>query len=121
MKKIMFISIVLFVLVTLSCSDEPVRLPVQSASIWRSTNVSETTLSSDFEYYEVRFISNSTFEIWVKSKTNVNSEKVNQLYGYTIKDNSISIVYNDVTSKGFIEKSTMSITEDGVSLKFVKI
>jgi len=121
MKKIILITVVLLAILTLSCSNEHAKLPVQTAGIWRSTNVNETTLSSDFEYYEIRFITNSTLELWVKSKGNESFEKVNQTYGYLIKNNSISIVYNDVTSKGTIEKSTMSITEDGVSLRFVKI
>ena len=121
MKKILFIAFTLFAILTFSCTNDSANPTSQSSSIWRSSNFTETTMAATFEYYEVRFISSSTFELWVKRIANESPERVNQNYSYTIKDKIISIVYNEMSTKGTIEKSAMSLIEDGTSMKFVKI
>jgi hypothetical protein len=121
MKKLIFISLALLALLTISCTEEGSTSVSQPTSVWRSTNFTDTTLASAFEYYEFRFTSASTLELWVKSTTNATPERVNQVYNYIIKDNSISIVYNDVTTNGSIDKTSMSISENGNSMKFEKI
>ena len=123
MKKIIFITFAMLAILTTSCTDESAKQSpmTQSSSIWRSTIFTDTTMSTSFEYYELRFISDSSIELWVKRTANESPEKVNLAYTYTIKDNSISIVYNDVTSKGTIDKSVINIAENGSILKFVKI
>lgn len=121
MKKLIFITIALLAVLTISCTEDVTNSASQSTTVWRSTNFTDTTLASAFEYYEFRFTSPSTLELWVKRTANGNPERVNQTYSYTIKDNSISIVYNDMTAKGTIDKTSMSISENGNSMQFVKI
>ena len=121
MKKSIYFTFALLAILSVSCADESSQSSLQTASVWRSTNFTDTTLSTEFDYYEFRFVSSSTLELWVKSKANETPEKVNQTYTYAIKDNSISIVYNDVKSTGTIDNTTMNVSEDGISLKFVKI
>ena len=121
MKKTIFITLAMLAMLTFSCTEDLKNSNTPTSSVWRSSNFTDTTLSSTFDYYEIRFISNSTFELWVKSKTNESPERVNQTYSYSINGKTISINYNEITSNGSIDKSTMSITEDGNSLTFVKI
>lgn len=122
MKKIIFISLALFALFAISCtSDKRVNPVLTSGSVWRSASFTDTSMSSAFEYYEIRFVSASTLELWVKCTASVTPEKVNQTYGYAIKDKVISIVYDDATTVGSIEKASMSINENGVSVRFLKL
>jgi hypothetical protein len=121
MKKIIFITLTLLAILTMSCADESAIQPSKSTTVWRSTGFTDSTMSASFEYYEFRIISDSSMELWVKRTTNENAEKVNQNYRYTLKDNVISIESNEVVCKGSIDKSLMSITENGITLDFIKI
>jgi len=108
-------------LLSTSCADESEQPSSKSTTVWRSTGFSDSTMSASFEYYEFRIISDTSIELWVKRTTNENAEKVNQNYRYTMKDNVISIVSNEVICTGTLDKSVMSITENGVTLDFIKI
>jgi hypothetical protein len=121
MKKIIFITLALLAVLTMSCADDSSLLPSKSISVWRSTNFTDSTMSTTFEYYELRFVSDNSIELWVKRSTTEKPEKVNQAYSYNIKNKVISIRYNDVISKGTLDKSTMSIAENGITLNFVKL
>ena len=121
MKKIIFITLALLALLTMSCSDDSSLQTSKSISVWRSTNFTDSTMSTTFEYYELRFVSANSIELWVKRTTNEIPEKVNQTYSYNIKNNVILISYNDVISKGKIDKSAMSIAENGITLNFKKL
>lgn len=121
MKKIIFITLALLGVLTISCTEDLTNSSTQSTTVWRSNQFTDTTLASTFEYYEFRFTSPSTLELWVKRTANSSPERVNQNYCYSIKDNSITIVYNDVTTYGTIDKTSMSISENGNSMQFVKI
>ena len=109
-------------MLAISCADyvSTNALP-SSASVWRSTNFSDSSLSATFEYYEFRFISDSSLELWVKRTVNSSPEKVNQTYTYTIKDKIISIVYNNMTTTGTIDNAKITVTEDGTTLEFAKV
>ena len=121
MKKIIFITLTLLALLTMSCADESAIQSSKSITVWRSTGFPDSAMTTTFEYYEFRIVSDSSMELWVKRTTNENAEKVNQNYRYTLKDNVISIVSNEVICKGNIDKSLMSITENGITLDFKKI
>lgn len=108
-------------LMTISCADESSMQPSKSITAWRSTGFSDSTMSTSFEYYEFRIISDSSMELWVKRTSNEKAEKVNQNYRYTLKDNVISIVSNEVICKGTIDNSLMRITENGITLNFKKV
>ena len=122
MKKIAFIILILLAMLASSCADEvsTSALP-SSTSVWRSTNLADGSLSATFEYYEFRFISSSTLEIWVKRTANSSPEKVNETYTYTIKDKIISIAYNNVITTGTIDKAKISVTEDGSTIELAKL
>jgi len=122
MKKIAFIILILLAMLASSCADEVSMSALPSStSVWRSTILADSSLSATFEYYEFRFISSSTLEIWVKRTANSSPEKVNETYTYTIKDKIISIAYNNVITTGTIDKAKISVTEDGSTIELAKL
>ena len=121
MKKNIFITLALLAILIMSCADDSSIQTSNSISVWRSTNFTDSAMSTTFEYYELRFVSNTSIELWVKRLTTEKPEKVNQTYSYNIKNNVISIIYNDVISKGTIDKSAMNIAENGITLNFIKL
>jgi hypothetical protein len=121
MKKITFVITALLAMLTISCTEQISNSTVPSATVWRSTTFIDSSLTAVLEYYEFRFVSPSTLELWVKRTENSNPEKVNQAYTYTTKGNILSISYNDVTATGTIDKTKIRVTEDGTTLEFVKM
>ncbi|MDD4972408.1 MAG: hypothetical protein PHT07_23510 [Paludibacter sp.] len=120
MKKFIFITLALLAMLSISCSDELSNTTTPTVTVWRSSTITDTTLSAAFDYYEFRFTSPSTLELWVKRTASESPEKVDQTYSYSIKDKIITIVYNDLTSIGTIDNSKMTITENGSTMVFVK-
>jgi len=122
MKKITFIILVLLAMLAISCADDVSTSTLPSSTgVWRSTNFADSNLSATFEYYEFRFISDSSLELWVKRTANSIPEKVNQTYSYTMKDKIISINYNNVITNGTIDKTKITVTENGTTIEFVKV
>ena len=121
MKKVIFIFVTLFALLTISCTNETMNRTLQSGSVWRSAGFTDSSMSAAFEYYEIRFITATTIELWVKRTAGENPEKVNQTYGYILKDKTIAIDYDHVTTVGTMDDSSMNISENGIPLKFIKL
>jgi hypothetical protein len=121
MKKITFIIMVLSAMLTISCSEEISNSPAPSTTVWRSTTFNDSNLTAVFDYYEFRFVSPSSLELWVKRTESSNPEKVNQTYTYAIKDNTLSITYNEMTTIGTIDKTKIRVTEAGATMEFVKM
>ena len=122
MKKITFIILVLLAVLASSCADDVSTSALPSSTgVWRSTNFADSSLTATFEYYEFRFVTDSSLELWVKRTANSSPEKVNQTYTYTIKDKIISINYNNVIANGTIDKTKITVTEDGTTIEFAKI
>ena len=107
MKKFIFITLALLAMLTTSCTDELSNSTTPTVSVWRSSSITDTTLSAAFDYYEFRFTSASTLELWVKRTATGSVEKVDQTYNYSIKDKTITIAYNDQASTGTIDNSKM--------------
>jgi ABC-type molybdate transport system substrate-binding protein len=122
MKKITFIILVLLAVLASSCAEDVSTSALPSSTgVWRSTNFADSSLSATFEYYEFRFVTDSSLELWVKRTANSSPEKVNQTYTYTMKDNILSINYNNVITTGTIDKTKITVTEDGTTIEFVKV
>ena len=122
MKKITFIILVLLTMLAISCADDVSTSALPSSTgVWRSTNFADSSLSATFEYYEFRFISSSSLELWVKRTASSIPEKVNQTYTYTLKDKIISIEYNNVITTGTVDKAKITVTEDGTTIEFKKV
>ena len=122
MKKITFIILILLAVLASSCADDVLSSALPSStSVWRSTNLADSSLSVTFEYYEFRFISDTSLELWVKRTANNSPEKVNQTYTYTLKDKILSINYNNVLTTGTIDKTKITVTENGTTIEFAKV
>ena len=119
MKKLIFISLAIIALMSLSCNDDYTNPAKLSGTTWRCSTFTDATMSSEYDYFEFRFTSTTALEVWNKTK-NGTATKVDNVYSYTIKDKTITISYGNNSDTGTIDKTTMTVTSDGTTLVFTK-
>ena len=121
MKKSIFIAITFVAILTASCTNDFTEPKALADNTWRCNNFSVATMATEFEYYEFKFISPTTLEVWAKLKSKETPEKANQSYVYVMEGNSITISFNGKVVTGTLDKTKMSVSEDGIVLDFYKI
>lgn len=110
MKRLIFITLIITAIISISCTDDYTDPKTLSGTTWRCSTFNEGDwMKNEYEYIEFRFISTTEVEGWAKwidgdlSKTGTT--------GYTISGNTITLnsASSDLTVKGTIEKKTMKM------------
>jgi hypothetical protein len=120
MKKLIFISFAIIALMAVSCTDDYTDPAKLSGTTWRCSTFTDASMTEEFDYYEFKFTSTTALEVWTKAK-NASAEKVQNSYGYTISGKTITITYGDISDTGTIDKTSMTVTSDGITLVFTKL
>ena len=123
MKKLIFISLAIFVMFAISCTDDYTDPAKLSGTTWRCSNFPSQYNTIGFEYEDLKFTSTTKVEIWFKMKGETVQQGETSM-SYSIKDKTITFMSNDSTGTetktGTIEKTTITVLDGSTSLAFVK-
>ena len=120
MKKLIFISLAIFVMFAISCTDDYTDPAKLSGTTWRCSNFPTEEITQVLEYEELHFTSTTKVDIFIKMKGET-AQQGDDSMTYSIKDNKITFVSSNNDSKtGTIEKTTITVVDGGYSLAFVK-
>jgi len=119
MKKFFYGSLVLISMLFVACSEDYTDPKALSGTTWRCSDFSGNTLyTSTFDYLEFRFVSTSTVEGWNKLKGG--AVEKNGSATYSIKGNILTIETGGGSQTVTIDKKTMTMSDEGVTLVFKK-
>ena len=118
MKKLTFLVMTIVALIATSCSkaktDDFTYPKKLSGTTWKC----ELVLSEDIEYYLMVFTSTTTVEAWTKYIGE--EEDLVSICSYTISNNTISILDEDIIQIGIICGETITTTVDDKTCVFYK-
>ena len=122
MKPMIFITLAFIAILTNSCSEDFTDPKALSGTTWRCSTISEESgLSEEYEYFELKFISTSTVEIWNKPiNGNLFKSDVNSTYSISNKTITITMSGSSNTMTGIIDNKTMTIISLGYTYIFNK-
>lgn len=122
MKQIIYITLAFIAILSNSCSEDFTDPETLSGTIWRCSSISEESgLSEEYEYFELRFISTSTVEIWNKPiNDDLFKSDVNATYSISNKTITISMSGSSNTLTGIIDNKTMTIISSDYIYVFTK-
>ncbi len=110
MKKLIFITLTIIAIISISCTDDYTDPKTLSGTTWRCSTFNEDDwMKNEYEYVELRFISTTEVEGWAKwidgnlSKTGTTSYKIS---ADTITLTSES---SDLTATGIIDNKTITM------------
>ncbi len=121
MKKLIFITLAIITIFSISCTEDFTDPKVLSGTIWRCSTFSDDDwMKNEYEYVEMRFISKTEIEGWAKWIDGDLSKSGSTTY--TISGNTITFASesSNITETGTIEKDKMTINESGHILVFIK-
>ena len=119
MKKLIFLTMAIFAVITTSCSkdenDDFTKPENLSGTTWKC---SELDWDEDLEYAKLVFTSTTIVEGWTKYVDEV--EHKDWTGSFTISNDEISISFEGDSFIGIIDGETMTVTIDGETLIFTK-
>lgn len=121
MKKLIFISLVIITIFSVSCTEDFTNPKTLSGTTWRCSSFAEDDwMKNEYEYVEMRFISTTQIEGWAKWIDGDLSKS--GIANYTISGNTITFISepSNTTETGTIDKEKMTINESGHILVFIK-
>ena len=122
MKPMIFITLAFIAILANSCSEDFTDPKALSGTTWRCSTISEESgLSDEYEYFELKFTSTSTVEIWNKPiNDNLFKSDVNATYSISNKTITITMSGSSNTMAGIIDNKTMNIISLGYTYIFSK-
>ncbi|HET7733804.1 MAG TPA: hypothetical protein VFK73_08185 [Paludibacter sp.] len=120
MKKLIFITLALIAMMTISCTEDFSDPKALSGTNWRCSSFSDASMTAEYDYVELRFVSTTSVEGWQKAK-NGSVTKSGTAATYSITDKTITINTGDSENLvGVIDNKTMTFVSGGETLKFTK-
>ena len=115
MKKLIFISLAIIAMLTVSCTTDYTDPAKLSGTTWRCSTFTDANMAAETEYIELKFTSTTAVEVWGKNK-DVTAVEKQETYSYKISDKTISLFLGSqttATTTGTIDGKNMSFINEG--------